>query len=81
MVEAVDFSLVVLATDGELPHVVLKNTDQLRPWTQKQSVVSLAVATKMTKVSTRGTGGFTKDARYVADRGSIPVFLLDLDDL
>lgn len=27
------------------------------------------------------TGGFTKDARYEADRGAIPVVLLDLDDL
>ena len=27
------------------------------------------------------TGGFTKDAKYEADRGSIPVVLLDLDDL
>jgi restriction system protein len=27
------------------------------------------------------TGGFTKDAKYEADRGSIPVILLDLDDL
>lgn len=25
------------------------------------------------------TGGFTKDAKYEADSGSIPVFLLDLD--
>lgn len=27
------------------------------------------------------TGGFTKDARYEADRASIPLVLLDLDDL
>lgn len=27
------------------------------------------------------TGGFTKDAKYEANRGSIPVVLLDLDDL
>lgn len=27
------------------------------------------------------TGGFTKDAKYEADRGAIPVVLLDLDDL
>jgi restriction system protein len=27
------------------------------------------------------TGGFTKDARHEADRGSIPVVLLDRDDL
>lgn len=27
------------------------------------------------------TGGFTKDAKYGDDRGSIPVVLLDLDDL
>jgi len=27
------------------------------------------------------TGGFTKDAKYEADRGSIPVVLLDLNDL
>jgi restriction system protein len=27
------------------------------------------------------TGGFTKDARYEAERGSIPLVLLDLDDL
>ncbi len=27
------------------------------------------------------TGGLTKDAKYEADRGSIPVVLLDLDDL
>ncbi|MCB1797376.1 MAG: hypothetical protein KDI67_00710 [Gammaproteobacteria bacterium] len=26
-------------------------------------------------------GGFTKDAKYEADRGSIPVVLLDPDDL
>jgi restriction system protein len=27
------------------------------------------------------TGGFTKDAKYEADRGAIPLVLLDLDDL
>lgn len=27
------------------------------------------------------TGGFTKDAKYEADRGSIPGVSLDLDDL
>lgn len=27
------------------------------------------------------TGGFTKDARYEADRGSIPVMLMDMDQL
>ena len=27
------------------------------------------------------TGGFTKDARYEAERGRIPVTLMDLDDL
>lgn len=27
------------------------------------------------------TGGFTKDARYEAERGRIPVILMDLDDL
>jgi restriction system protein len=27
------------------------------------------------------TGGFTKEARYEAERGRIPVTLLDLDDL
>jgi restriction system protein len=27
------------------------------------------------------TGGFTKDARYEADRANIPVFLMDLDEL
>ncbi len=27
------------------------------------------------------TGGFTKDARYEAERASIPLVLLDLDDL
>lgn len=27
------------------------------------------------------TGGFTKDARYEAERARIPVTLLDLDDL
>lgn len=31
--------------------------------------------------SLSSTGGFTKDAKYEADRGSIPVVLLDLDDL
>jgi len=27
------------------------------------------------------TGGFSKDARYEADRASIPVMLMDLNDL
>ena len=27
------------------------------------------------------TGGFTKDAKYEADRGNIPVTLMDLDQL
>lgn len=27
------------------------------------------------------TGGFSKDARYEADRASIPLTLMDLDDL
>lgn len=27
------------------------------------------------------TGGFTKDARYEAERASIPLALMDLDDL
>jgi restriction system protein len=27
------------------------------------------------------TGGFTKDARYEAERASIPLTLMDLDDL
>jgi restriction system protein len=27
------------------------------------------------------TGGFTKEARYEAERGRVPVTLMDLDDL
>jgi len=50
-------------------------------WGLPQSEVLLVPCEKVTQVLFICTGGFTREARYEAERSTFPLTLVDLDDL
>ena len=61
-------------------HVSWSKSNTARvPWEHLRSVPSLAAYARTTADFYVSTGGFTREARYEADRSNVPMRLLDLD--
>jgi len=56
-------------------------TVPVNQWDHKKLEVSWEAGTRTIGASTVSTGGFSKEAKYEADRISFPLTLLDIDDL
>ncbi|MFT3813158.1 MAG: restriction endonuclease [Acidovorax sp.] len=75
---------IVASRDGlgfEDPRIVVEVKHRLAAMGSQEIRSFLGGAHERDKGLYVSTGGFTKDARYEAERGRIPITLMDLDDL